>query len=139
MAEFEHQRRISADPALVFDVASGTDNLNAWSPEGVDLQPEGRDTVHAWVSSGSEVRDATGFVDVDREQRRLTWGGTHGENYTGWLQLEPDPAGGSLATMHLTFAGEQPEAAEGELGEEADRRIGEALDRLNALVMERSS
>lgn len=140
MSEFEHQRTIPADPLTAFDIASGPGTLNAWTPEGVDVEPAGEGALHAWVSSGSEVHDATGFVDVDRERRRLSWGGSGDEHYDGWLQIDPadDARSGSVATMHLTFAGKQAEALGGELSEEADRRIEEALDRLAALVAEQT-
>ncbi|WP_199430093.1 SRPBCC family protein [Qaidamihabitans albus] len=141
MAEFEHQREISADPQAVFEVATSMRTLSSWAPEGVEVeQADTPGKLHAWVSSGSEIYDAEGFVSVDRDERRLEWGGTGDEGYDGWLQIDPDERDSerhSIATMHLTFAGEQPEALGGEFTEEADRRIEQSLDRLAALVAER--
>lgn len=139
MAEFEHSRAIPARARAVFDVAAEIPALNDWAPDGVEVEPEGTDTLHAWVSSGSEVYDATAYVEADPDRLRLAWGGTE-HDYEGWLQVEPDAsaADSSVATLHLTFAGEQPETLGGEAGEQADRRVAEALDRLASLVVERT-
>ena len=57
MTEFEKTRVIDAEPELVFDVASSMTSLESWTPEGVEVEPTGEGTLHAWVSSGSEVRE----------------------------------------------------------------------------------
>lgn len=123
----------------MFDVAAERPALNDWAPDGVEVEPEGPDTLHAWVASGSEVYDATAYIDADPDRLRLEWGGTE-QDYEGWLQVEPDAStpDSSVATLHLTFAGHQPETLDGEAGAEADRRVAEALDRLAALVVERA-
>ncbi len=158
MTEFEHTRVISADPGVVFDIASGEPTLNDWAPEGVEVESAGHGALHAWVSEGSEVHDAFGYVEVDRERRRMEWGGTDAD-YDGWLQVDPDDgtaeatgtasaegavgAGGtgtpgSVATLHLTFRGGQQPDLGGEESEETDRRVEQALDRLAALVREQT-
>ncbi|EHR49839.1 Polyketide cyclase / dehydrase and lipid transport [Saccharomonospora marina XMU15] len=139
MTEFEHRRTIPARARTVFDVAAAGPTLNAWTPDGVEVEPEGPGTLHAWVSSGSEVYDATGYVEADPDALRLEWGGTE-HDYEGWLQVEPDVStpDRSVATLHLTFGGEQPETLGGEASEQADRRVAEALDRLAALAVERA-
>lgn len=139
MTEFEHTRVIAAEPELVFDVAAGP-ALNDWTPEGVEVEPAGEGELHAWVASGSEVKDAFGYLDADRDRLRLSWGGTDAE-YDGWLQVErhEGDGAGALATLHVTFSGDQPETLGGEYSEDVDRRIEQALDRLTALVRDRSS
>ncbi|WP_019813293.1 SRPBCC family protein [Saccharomonospora saliphila] len=158
MSEFEHTRVIPAEPGVVFDIASGEPTLNSWTPEGVEVEPAGRGALHAWIAEGSEIHDAFGYVDVDRDRLRMEWGGTE-SGYDGWLQVVPDDGtadatgaesaegadsagradgtGGSVATLHLTFTDEGA-ALGGERGEEADRRVEQALDRLAALVRERT-
>lgn len=143
--EFEHRREIPAEPRVVFDVVANRETLGNWAPEGVEVEPS--DTpggLHAWVTSGSEVYDAEGFVNVDSDELRLEWGGNGGEGYDGWLQVEQDErgeqssSGHSTVTLHLTFAGDQAEALGGELSEEADQRMEQALDRLAALVADQN-
>lgn len=143
MAEFEHQRAIPAEPQVVFDVAADPPTLNSWTPDGVELEPAGppgsagADEVHARVESGSNVYDATGYVDVDRDDLRMEWGGDE-DLYTGWLQVEPDEENGSVATLHLTFAGNQSETLGGEISEKTDLQVSQALDRLASLVADRA-
>ncbi|WP_298178591.1 SRPBCC family protein [Saccharomonospora sp.] len=139
MTDFEQTRVIDAKPEVVFDIASSMSSLESWTPEGVDVEHTGDGTLHAWVSSGSEVRDEYGYVDTDRERLRLQWGGTD-TGYEGWLQAEPHGAKGdsTLATLHVSFSGDQPETLGGEYSEEVDRKIEEALDRLSMLVNDRA-
>ncbi|EHK89287.1 SRPBCC family protein [Saccharomonospora azurea] len=140
MTDFEQTRVIDADPRVVFDIASTLTSLDSWTPEGVEVEPEGEGTLHAWVASGSEVRDQTGYVDADRDRMRLRWGGQD-TGYEGWLQIEPHGDGGSnatLATLHIEFAGDAPETLGGEQSADVDSRIEQALDRLNSLVQDRT-
>ncbi|WP_197320333.1 SRPBCC family protein [Saccharomonospora sp. NB11] len=140
MTDFEHTRVIDADPRVVFDVASSIASLDSWTPEGVEVEPEGDGTLHAWVDSGSEVRDETGYVDADRDRMRLRWGGDD-TGYEGWLQIEPHGGAGSraaLATLHVGFAGPAPETLGGERSADVDSRIEQALDRLASLVQDRT-
>lgn len=143
MTDFEQTRVIDADPRVVFDIASTLTSLDSWTPEGVEVEPEGEGTLHAWVASGSEVRDQTGYVDADRDRMRLRWGGQD-TGYEGWLQIEPQGGGGSnatlatLATLHIEFAGDAPETLGGEQSADVDSRIEQALDRLNSLVQDRT-
>ncbi|ACU96205.1 SRPBCC family protein [Saccharomonospora viridis] len=137
MTEFEKTRVIDAEPELVFDVASSMTSLESWTPEGVEVEPTGEGTLHAWVSSGSEVRDEYGYFDTDRDRLLLQWGGTD-TGYEGWLQAEPHGTGDStLATLHVSFTGDQPEALGGEYSADVDSKIEQALDRLSALVNDR--
>ncbi|WP_024875992.1 SRPBCC family protein [Saccharomonospora piscinae] len=145
MADFEHTRVIAASPEVVFDLASSPSVLDSWTPEGVEVESEGDGALHAWIASGSEVHDEDGYLDADRDRMRLRWGGTD-RDYEGWLQVEPHDAGGgapagqaTLATLHVTFSGSQPETLGGEYSEEVDRGIEQALDRLVALVRDAGS
>ncbi|CAM2842411.1 SRPBCC family protein [Saccharomonospora xinjiangensis] len=136
MADFEHTRVIDADPRAVFDIASAESSLDSWTPEGIEVESEGGGVLHTWVSSGSEVRDETGYVEADREQLRLRWGGTE-TGYEGWLQLEPraeGQPGHTLATLHVTCTGAAPETLGGEYSADVETWIEQALDRLAALV-----
>lgn len=120
----------------MFRVATEPQTLNSWTPDGVEVEPAGPGALHAWVESGSDVYDETGYVEVDHDQLRMEWGKSD-ELYTGWFTVEPDEHtvnGGSVATLHLVFAGNQSETLGGEISEEADLRVDEALDRLAALV-----
>ncbi|EIE98195.1 SRPBCC family protein [Saccharomonospora glauca] len=139
MTDFEHTRVIDADPRTVFDIASSMTSLDSWTPEGVEVEPEGEGTLHARVASGSDVHDETGYVDTDRDRMRLRWGGTD-TGYEGWLQIEPHTNGGSntLATLHVKFEGGAPETLGGEHTASVDSRIEQALDRLSALVRDRT-
>ncbi|PRX48641.1 polyketide cyclase/dehydrase/lipid transport protein [Prauserella shujinwangii] len=142
MAEFEHQRDIAAAPRAVFDVATDLRTIDSWSPDGVQIEESDATPgeLRAWVSSGSEVYDAEGYVNVDAAELRLEWGSNDSARYEGWLQVEPGSRGDlhSVATLHITFGGKQPETLGGEFSEEVDRRIEESLDRLAALVAERT-
>ncbi|EHR60257.1 SRPBCC family protein [Saccharomonospora cyanea] len=145
MADFEHTRVIDAEPRVVFDIASSESSLDSWTPEGVEVEPQGEGTLHAWVASGSDVHDETGYLDTDRDRMRLRWGGTD-TGYEGWLQIEPHGDSGSggsgrpgtLATLHVTFEGGAPETMGGEHSASVDNRIEQALDRLVSLVHDRT-
>lgn len=124
----------------MFTIATDPETLNSWTPEGVHVESAGPGALHAWVESGSDVYDETGYVEVDHDQMRMEWGGND-ELYTGWLLVEPNnhtENAGSVATLHLIFEGNQSETLDGEMTAQADLRVDEALDRLATLVTSQS-
>ncbi|OZM83621.1 SRPBCC family protein [Pseudonocardia sp. MH-G8] len=133
MAEFEAERRMTADAERVFAVVSDLDQLSAWLPVPVDVRPTGDGEVHADVPERGV--EAEGTVRVRAEQLRVEWG--HAPDYAGWLQVEHADPGRSSVVLHLSFLGDQPEAHGGAPAEEVQRWLDDALTRLERLVSHR--
>lgn len=134
MAEFEREQTIAADPRAVFDIARDVSAMEAWLPDGVQVEPSGPERVTGHVSLGDEMEDAEGYLAADAEQRRLEWGDLEGNGYSGWLQVDEAGPGRSRVVLHLDVRGDHPEAAGGEAHEITDDYLAQALERLAVLV-----
>ncbi|GAA3462426.1 SRPBCC family protein [Saccharothrix longispora] len=139
MAEFEHEQRIPVDARAVFDVARDVGSMDAWLPDGLQVEPSGPERVTGRVSIGDDIDEAEGYFTADAEQRRLEWGDLDGEGYSGWLQVDEDGPGASRVVLHLDVRGEHPEAVGGEAHELTDGYLGQALDRLAALAVDQAT
>ncbi|MDQ2587653.1 SRPBCC family protein [Saccharothrix yanglingensis] len=139
MAEFEHEQRIPVDARAVFDVARDVGSMDAWLPDGLQVEPSGPERVTGRVSIGDDIDEAEGYFTADAEQRRLEWGDLDGEGYSGWLQVDEDGPGASRVVLHLDVRGEHPEAVGGEAHELTDGYLGQALHRLAALAADQAT
>ncbi|MGM1060556.1 SRPBCC family protein [Saccharothrix sp. Mg75] len=137
MAEFEREQRIPVDAGAVYDIARDVGSMDAWLPDGLQVEPSGPERVTGRVSIGDDIDEAEGYFTADAGQRRLEWGDLDGEGYSGWLQVDEDGPGASRVVLHLDVRGEHPEAVGGEAHELTDEYLGQALDRLAALAADR--
>ncbi|ONI90181.1 hypothetical protein ALI22I_12695 [Saccharothrix sp. ALI-22-I] len=140
MAEFEREQRIPVDAQVVFDLARDMTSMEAWLPDGLQVEPSGPEQANGTqqvtgrVSMGDEVDEAEGYFAADAEQRRLEWGDLEGGGYSGWLQVDDEGPGRSRVVLHLDVTGEHPEALGGEAHEITDEYLAQALDRLASLA-----
>lgn len=136
MAVFEHEQTIPVDAGVVFDLAKDVTAMEAWLPDGIQVESSGPERVTGHVSMGDEVDDGEGYLAADDEQRRLEWGDLAGGGYSGWLQVDEVGPGRCRVVLHLDVSGDHPEAVGGEAHEIADEAIEQALSRLAALAMQ---
>ncbi|MCE6994808.1 SRPBCC family protein [Saccharothrix sp. S26] len=134
MAEYEHERTIPVDARVVFDLARDVSAMEAWLPDGLQVEPSGPERVTGRVSMGDEIDEAEGYLATDAEQRRLEWGDLEGGGYSGWLQVDEEGPDRSRVVLHLEVGGDHPAAVGGEAHEIADEHLVQALDRLAALA-----
>ncbi|MBP2337868.1 SRPBCC family protein [Saccharothrix coeruleofusca] len=139
MAEFEHEQKIPVQARAVFDAARDVSALDAWLPDGVQVEPSGPERVTGRVSVGDDVEEADGYFTVDEERRRLEWGDLDGEGYSGWLEVREDGPAESTAVLHLDVRGDHASAVGGQSHEMTDGYLGQALDRLAALAADRAT
>jgi hypothetical protein len=136
MAEYEHEQTIPVDARVVFDLARDVSAMEAWLPDGLQVEPSGPERVTGRVSMGDEIDEAEGYLAADDEQRRLEWGDLEGGGYSGWLQVDDAGPGRSRVVLHLDVNGEHPAAVGGEAHEIADEHLEQALNRLATLAMQ---
>ncbi|TQM84128.1 polyketide cyclase/dehydrase/lipid transport protein [Saccharothrix saharensis] len=136
MAEYEHEQTIPVDARVVFDLARDVSAMEAWLPDGLQVEPSGPERVTGRVSMGDEIDEAEGYLAADDEQRRLEWGDLEGGGYSGWLQVDDAGPGRSRVVLHLDVGGEHPAAVGGEAHEITDEHLEQALNRLAALAMQ---
>ncbi|WP_158851530.1 SRPBCC family protein [Saccharothrix deserti] len=134
MVEFEHEQTIPVDAQVVFDLARDVTVMDAWLPDGLQVEPSGPERVTGRVSMGDEVDEAEGYLAEDPEQRRLEWGDLEGGGYSGWLQVDDAGPGRSRVVLHLDITGDHPEAVGGEAHEITDEQLTQALERLAVLA-----
>ncbi len=134
MAEYEHEQTIPVDARVVFDLARDVSAMEAWLPDGLQVERSGPERVTGRVSMGDEIDEAEGYLAADAEQRRLEWGDLEGGGYSGWLQVDDEGPGRSRVVLHLDVGGEHPAAGGGEAHEITDEHLVQALDRLAALA-----
>ncbi|MEU4442997.1 SRPBCC family protein [Actinosynnema sp. NPDC050801] len=134
MAEFEHEQAIPVDARVVFDLARDVTAMEAWLPDGLQVERSGPERVTGRVSMGDEIDEAEGYLAADTEQRRLEWGDLDGGGYSGWLQVDDEGPGRSRVVLHLDVGGEHPAAEGGEAHEITDEHLVQALSRLASLA-----
>ena len=134
MAEFEHEQTVPVDARVVFDLARDVTAMDAWLPDGLQVEPSGPERVTGRVSMGDEIDEAEGYLAADAEQRRLEWGDLEGGGYSGWLQVDDEGPGRSRVVLHLDVGGEHQAAVGGEAHEITDEHLVQALSRLAALA-----
>jgi hypothetical protein len=139
MAEFEREQTIPVDARVVFDLARDVTAMDAWLPDGLQVEPggagrDGTERVTGRVSMGDEVDEAEGYLAADTEERRLEWGDLDGGGYSGWLRVDDEGPGVSRVVLHLDVSGEHPEAVGGEAHEITDDYLAQALTRLALLA-----
>jgi hypothetical protein len=134
MAEYEHEQTVPVDARVVFDLARDVSAMEAWLPDGLQVEPSGPERVTGRVSMGDEIDEAEGYLAADTEQRRLEWGDLEGGGYSGWLQVDEEGPGRSRVVLHLDVTGDHPEALGGEAHEITDEYLAQALDRLATLA-----
>jgi uncharacterized protein YndB with AHSA1/START domain len=139
MADFERERSIPAGARAVFRVATDTASLQAWVPDGLEVERSGPERVTGHVTIGEDEHDADGYWSVDAEEMRAEWGDLDGGGYSGWLQVTERDADNSSVTLHLTLNGGQPENVGGEATELTEEYVDQALERLAALVVDRGA
>ncbi|GAA1297456.1 SRPBCC family protein [Saccharothrix xinjiangensis] len=139
MAEFEREQRIPVDARAVFDIARDVGAMEAWLPDGLQVESSGPERVTGRVSIGDEIDEAEGYLSEVPEQRRLEWGDLEGDGYSGWLQVDEDGPTASRVVLHLDVRGDHPGAVGGEAHELTDEYLGQALDRLAALATDRAT
>lgn len=136
MAEYEHEQTVPVDAGVVFDLARDVTAMQAWLPDGLQVEPSGPERVTGRVSLGDEEDEAEGYLAADVEQRRLEWGDLDRGGYSGWLQVDEQGPGRSRVVLHLDVSGEHHAAVGGEAHEITDEQLVQALDRLAALAMQ---
>ncbi|MFD1152500.1 SRPBCC family protein [Saccharothrix hoggarensis] len=148
MAEFEREQTIPVDARTVFDLARDVTAMDAWLPDGLQVEPsgpergegvepaDGTERVTGRVSMGDEIDEAEGYLAADVEQRRLEWGDLEDGGYSGWLQVDEDGPDRSRVVLHLDVRGDHPQAVDGEAHEITDEHLAQALERLAALATE---
>lgn len=141
MAVFEREQTIPVDAGVVFDLARDVTAMDAWLPDGLQVEPSGTgrngtERVTGRVSMGDEVDEAEGYLAADVEERRLEWGDLEGGGYSGWLQVDDAGPGRSRVVLHLDVSGDHPEAVGGEAHEITDEHLAQALDRLASLAVQ---
>jgi hypothetical protein len=134
MAEYEHEQTVPVDARVVFDLARDVSAMEAWLPDGLQVEASGPERVTGRVSMGDEIDEAEGYLAADAEQRRLEWGDLEGGGYSGWLQVDDEGPGRSRVVLHLDVGGEHPAAGGGEAHEITDEHLVQALNRLAALA-----
>ncbi|WP_367137635.1 SRPBCC family protein [Saccharothrix sp. HUAS TT1] len=134
MAEFEHEQTIPVDARVVFDLARDVTAMEAWLPDGVQVERSGPERITGRVSVGDEIDEAEGYLAADVEQRRLEWGDLERAGYSGWLQVDEAGPGTSRVVLRLDVSGEHHAAVAGEAAEMADEQLAQALERLAALA-----
>ncbi|GAB3009556.1 SRPBCC family protein [Saccharothrix stipae] len=134
MAEFEHEQAIPVDARVVFDLARDVTAMEAWLPDGLQVERSGPERVTGRVSMGDEIDEAEGYLAADTEQRRLEWGDLDGGGYSGWLQVDDEGPGRSRVVLHLDVRGEHHAAEGGEAHEITDEHLVQALNRLASLA-----
>jgi hypothetical protein len=134
MAEYEHEQTIPVDARVVFDLARDVSAMEAWLPDGLQVESSGPERVTGHVSMGDEIDEAEGYLAADAEQRRLEWGDLEGGGYSGWLQVDDEGPGRSRVVLHLEVGGEHQAAVGGEAHEITDEYLAQALDRLATLA-----
>ncbi|QQQ74525.1 SRPBCC family protein [Saccharothrix sp. 6-C] len=134
MAEFEHEQTVPVDARVVFDLARDVTAMQAWLPDGLQVESSGPERVTGRVSMGDEIDEAEGYLAEDAEQRRLEWGDLEGGGYSGWLQVDDEGPGRSRVVLHLDVTGEHHAAVGGEAHEITDEYLVQALSRLAALA-----
>lgn len=134
MAEYEHEQTVPVDARVVFDLARDVSAMEAWLPDGLQVEPSGPERVTGRVSMGDEIDEAEGYLAADTEQRRLEWGDLEGGGYSGWLQVDDEGPGRSRVVLHLDVGGDHPAAGSGEAHEITDEHLVQALSRLAALA-----
>ena len=101
MAEYERSRTMPAQPEHVFDQAANVDQLDAWLPEALHVQPE--DPPAVTVHEDDTDQDTSALLHAERDQMRLEWGTREQGSYAGWLQIAGIGSGASEVTVHLSF------------------------------------
>ncbi|MFF4244630.1 SRPBCC family protein [Streptomyces sp. NPDC001822] len=101
MTEYERARTMPALPEHTFDQAADVDELNAWLPQGLNLETGELPSVT--VQEGATHRDVPAILHVHSERMRLEWGSRDEGGYTGWLQVTDTGSGVSEVTVHLSF------------------------------------
>jgi hypothetical protein len=134
MTEYEVERAMPAGADIVFEVAADTEHMGSWLL--AEVSDAGPNRLHLEGELDGRHVDETGVVGVRAEQLRIEWGSEGGADYAGWLQVNQAGPGASSVTMHLSFLGDQPEAAGHP--EQVEAQMSAALDRLADRVRERS-
>jgi hypothetical protein len=138
MATFERERTMPVGASALFGLVQDVAAMDAWLPDGLQVESDGPERVVGHVYMGNEVRDGEGYFTVDAEERRLEWGDLEGRGYGGWLQVNERGPGKSTAVLHLDVVGDHPEAVGGGTHEITDEYLDQALDRLAAVVTDRA-
>ena len=133
--EYEQTQVIAASPDEVFAWVSDVGNMPGYLPPIKEASIEGESapgTPGEKVRMEGEVPDrgefgGEGYLSVDEGARRMEWGAEVSRDYSGWLTVADDGAGGSEVTVHLSF-GER--SVEGEIQDES----GEDRDPLEEAV-----
>lgn len=140
MGEYEVTRALPAPAEIGYDVAAQVGRMEAWLPTAMDVEPAGPDGVHVEGETAHGRYSAEGRFAAKPEELRLEWGSKDGDDYSGWLAFTDSGAGTSEATMHLSFRGSQPQAADdGDPGERTRQEMDTALSRLADQVLRRTT
>ncbi len=100
MPDYEESGSVNASPEAVFAYLSDIHNLTDYIPGMVLAREEGeRLRVAAEVQGRHE--EGAGWLRVEKDHRRMEWGGQGGAHYGGWLEVT-DSAPGSTVTIHLS-------------------------------------
>lgn len=131
--EFEAARRMPADSAIVFQVASDVSLMDRWLPRGLHVDERGAGVLDA---EGELVPEGhhEGLFRVSKEQLRVDWGGRDDPEYAGWLQVADSASGTSEITVHISL----PREPDGE-GPSMQQMLDWSLDRLSEEVTRRVS
>jgi hypothetical protein len=117
--EYEQTQVIAASPDEVFAWVTDVGNMPGYLPPIKEAAIEGESapgTPGEKVRMEGEIPDRGGFesegyLSVDEGARRMEWGAEVSRDYSGWLTVADDGAGGSEVTVHLSF-GERSVAGE---------------------------
>ena len=109
--EYEQTQVIAASPDEVFAWVSDVGNMPGYLPPINEASIEAESapgTPGEKVRMEGEVPDrgefeGEGYLSVDEGARRMEWGAEVSRDYSGWLTVADDGAGGSEVTVHLSF------------------------------------
>jgi hypothetical protein len=138
--EYEASRRMPADSATTFGVASDIALMRLWMPSEIEVHPTGLDdVVEADVRLPHESGHEQGLFNVAPDQLRVEWGSRDGPEYGGWLQVADQADGASEVTIHLSFLDDRPEARDhGRARHTVQHMLEHSLERLSAEVARRA-
>lgn len=124
MQNYEQTQVVEAPADDVFAWLCDVNNLPHYLPPVREASVEGesapgtpgrRISMRVGIPDRYET-EGEGYLDVDRDARRMEWGSEMGRDYSGWLAVEENADGASVVRVHLSFG---PRSVEEQVQEES--------------------
>jgi len=124
MTTIERSIQVSTDCSRTFDYLSDVGNLPRYMDSMTSAERTSAEEVHVTAEvPGGGHQEGEAWFRTDPERRRIEWGSEGSSDYSGWLEVDEEPQGGSVVRLGLDM-----------VHEDVDDSIGRTLGNLKAQV-----